>query len=801
LSARELVNLFRDRERRRRPSRRVPLAEFTSLELLDRRILPAVTAAFSAAHGVLTITGNAHNNTIVVSRKLGGTILVNNHTVMGRGGRATVGNTKLIRVSGLGGNDKLSLNERKGSLPMARIFGGDGNDIITGGSGNDQLFGGSGNDTLIGGGGNDLLIGGGGSDAVNGGDGDDTFVWNPGDGSDAIEGEGGADTLQFNGSDANENIDLSANGSRLRLSSEIGNVTMDVSGVEQVNIAALGGADTITVNDQTATDLVLLNLNLSGSAGSGDGQADSVIVNGTDGDDAVQIAAFENGNRIAVCGLLPHVNISGAEGTNDNVTVNTLGGNDVVDASSLSANLIGLTVNGGAGSDTILGSQGKDVVSGGAGDDVAMLGAGDDTFVWNLGDGRDVVDGGAGADTMRFTGSNASEQIDVSANGGRVRLSRHIGNVTMDLGGIETMNLSAMGGADTITVNDLTGTDLTQLNLDLAGANSTNGDGQPDSVIVNGTNGADRIAIGDSTSGITISGLAASVHISGSEASSDGLTVNALGGNDTIAASGLQAGAITLSLNGGDGNDVLNGSDGNDFVNGGTGDDLASMGAGDDTFVWNRGDGSDSVEGGEGFDTMVFDGSNADEQIDVSANGGRIRFLRNVGTVTMDLNGVEAIDFQALGGADTITVNDLTGTDVTELNLDLASAGGSGVGNASADAVIVNGTDGDDALTVAGDASGVSVIGFSARMNITGAETANDRLTINTLGGDDVMDASGLSDAAIPLAANGGDGNDNFIGGAGNDTLIGGAGDDTLVGGPGLDVLDGGPGDNVLIQD
>ena len=36
-------------------------------------------------------------------------------------------------------------------------------------------------------------------------------------------------------------------------------------------------------------------------------------------------------------------------------------------------------------------------------------------------------------------------------------------------------------------------------------------------------------------------------------------------------------------------------------------------------------------------------------------------------SVTMDLNDVEGIDFNALGGADRITVNDLSGTDVTEI--------------------------------------------------------------------------------------------------------------------------------------
>ena len=42
-----------------------------------------------------------------------------------------------------------------------------------------------------------------------------------------------------------------------------------------------------------------------------------------------------------------------------------------------------------------------------------------------------------------------------------------------------------------------------------------------------------------------------------------------------------------------------------------------------------------------------------------------MRFFRDIANVTMDLNDVEAIDFNALGGADTIAVNDLSGTDVT----------------------------------------------------------------------------------------------------------------------------------------
>jgi Ca2+-binding RTX toxin-like protein len=217
------------------------------------------------------------------------------------------------------------------------------------------------------------------------------------------------------------------------------------------------------------------------------------------------------------------------------------------------------------------------------------------------------------------------------------------------------------------------------------------------------------------------------------------------------------------------------------------------------TFVWNPGDGSDVVEGQGGVDTLQFNGSNANENIDLSANGSRLRLFRDVGNVTMDVDGLEVVNVVALGGADTITVNDLSGTAVTDVNLDLASPPGSGTGDGQADTVIVNGTAGDDAITVAGDASGVSVTGLAAQVNIIGAEAANDRLTVNALAGDDVVEASGRAANAIQFVANGGDGDDVLIGSAGNDTLHGGNGDDVLNGNGGVDVLDGGPGNNVII--
>src|SRR4029453_8211660 len=125
------------------------------------------------------------------------------------------------------------------------------------------------------------------------------------------------------------------------------------------------------------------------------------------------------------------------------------------------------------------------------------------------------------------------------------------------------------------------------------------------------------------------------------------------------------------------------------------GNDVAFMGAGDDTFVWDPGDGSDVVEGQDGADTMLFNGAGGPEQVDLSANGNRLRFFRTQGTITMDTRGVERVDFNALGGADPVTVNDLTGTDVTSVNVDLAGTIGGGAGDGSGDRVVVNGTNGN----------------------------------------------------------------------------------------------------------
>src|SRR5262245_9403632 len=76
-----------------------------------------ITAKFNL--GVLTVVGDANNNSIVVSRNAAGNILVNNGAITVSGGNPSVANTTTITVVGAAGNDTLMLDESSGALPRA----------------------------------------------------------------------------------------------------------------------------------------------------------------------------------------------------------------------------------------------------------------------------------------------------------------------------------------------------------------------------------------------------------------------------------------------------------------------------------------------------------------------------------------------------------------------------------------------------------------------------------------------------------------------------------------------------------
>src|SRR5215207_6828523 len=155
--------------------------------------------------------------------------------------------------------------------------------------------------------------------------------------------------------------------------------------------------------------------------------------------------------------------------------VNGLGGNDSITANDGVGALTSLSVDGGAGADTINGSEGADLILGGEADDVLSGGGGDDrivgdrgsdtmnggtgddTLVWNNGDGTDVANGDGGRDDVEVNGAPAAgDAFTVQPNGARIKFDRpNLVPFSIDIGSSETTHANGLGGNDSITVGDV----------------------------------------------------------------------------------------------------------------------------------------------------------------------------------------------------------------------------------------------------------------------------------------------------------------------------------------------------------
>ena len=510
----------------------------------------AITATHVADQ--LEILGDTADNTILVNRDAGGTIFINGGSVAVVDGPATVANTNLILISGNDGADIITLDETAGPLPAATVTGGRGNDIVTLGSG------------------------------------DDTFTWNPGDGSDTVEGRGGTDMVVFNNSSVSDTVDISANGSRVKLAASGSSpVTMDINGVEKIVAKALDLNDFISIHDLAGTGVQQVTADLRGTSGGGNSRVDSVDIEGAAG--GSHIMAIQTGSTIVVNGLAAQITVLGYEAISptpiDHLGFQGLGGDDVIDFSAVAGPVI---VGDGGGNDIVRTGSGNDLINDGAGDDQFFMGDGADTLQWNPGSGSDTVNGEGGADRLLMTGNNSAENFVISASGTHAQLTRDVEAVTMNLTSVERIDLLTLGGDDTVTVNDLTGTGVQTVVINFAGLLSTrNG---ADNVTVNGGAGADRLVIGDI--GLSIFQRAITVtNDSGvqtqfaSSDPADSMHVQGLGGDDTIDATGYLQG-VTLFVDGGAGNDTLIGSAFNDNLTGG---------ADDDTFVYAPGGKADII--------------------------------------------------------------------------------------------------------------------------------------------------------------------------------------------------------------
>ena len=491
-------------------------------------------------------------------------------------------------------------------------------------------------------------------------------------------------------------------------------------------------------------------------AGAATAGVDAVFANGVlvvhgDGLDNTIVLSRDGAGAILVAGgAVPIVGTPTVANTTAMIVVGA-GGEDTITVDETNGALPRSILVGGNGNDTLTGGSGADVLAGLAGTDT-LLGKG----------GTDELYGGADADVL--TGGDADDQAFGEA------------------------------GDDRSIWNPGDDTDLNE------------GGAGFDMVEVNGGNGAEQFTQtpnGNRVRFDRVTPAPFSIDIGTSEA----LFLRMNGGDDSFTGANGLSTLILTTVDGGTGNDTILGTDGDDFLIGSEGDDtidgnrgtdLVALGADDDIFQWDPGDGSDQVEGQEGFDTMLFNGANVSEDFDLSANGDRARFFRNIANITMDLHEVEKVDLRALGGTDNLRVGEMTGTGVIDVTTDLTGSGG--VDDGAPDTVTVDATGSDDVMLVSGGPSNLQVLGLGASVTVTGASATDDRVVARGSAGDDVIDASGVAAGAALLTLDGGGDDDILLGGEGADILLGGEGDDILLGGGGIDVLDDGPGDDVVIQ-
>src|SRR3954471_4611961 len=220
----------------------------------------------------------------------------------------------------------------------------------------------------------------------------------------------------------------------------------------------------------------------------------------------------------------------------------------------------------------------KIAISGGRGND--RIGVGAETA---------KVAGDAGSDRLTVAGTTGADELALARVGKSLRVTR-AGRTAVDAAKVEALQIGLAR------------------------------DGAADNVVVHGTSGADAVSVSGSGQRFDVKGLAVPVTATGADPGADRVTVDGAEGADVITAQKLVAAAVSLTaeggagddsvsggdggdaLNGGEGNDTLGGGRGGDIVTGGRGNDTATLGAGDDVYRWEPGDGSDRVDGQEGAD-------------------------------------------------------------------------------------------------------------------------------------------------------------------------------------------------------
>ena len=537
-----------------------------------------------------------------------------------------------------------------GSTAADYLSGGLGADTLSGGAGDDSLFGGTGDDLLEGGAGADNLTGGTGSDtasyaasdaavsvnlaadtATGGhaegdviamsvenltgsdyadsltGDSQDNILTG-GAGDDALDGGTGYDTAVFSGNFAD--YTLTDNGGSLTVEDTVSSRdgTDTLSGVERLRFADRdvtfrAAADQYSVDIDTPTTLdALANDDLDGL---------TYIV-----DSFTQPA---NGTVTLNNGMFDFTPDTGFEGQ-DSFTYTVKVGDNEYTTTTVSLNVADV-ISGGSSGDTLTGTEFADVFDGKGGvDNISGLG-GDDIFLsygtgtgsgntYDGGDGFDIVQGGDGDDLIRARLIDI-ERIDGGAGYNELGTAFYYdSDETLDLRGIEVVNIDILVGAHYI--DRIYGTEGDDLIDGKTGRDYLYGEGGDDTFIVSGLDygfdsyhggdGFDTIQGDDGDTLIQMYGMSGIERIDGGDGYNI-ISTTGFNSYETLDLRGIEILNID-KIEGRHYRDTIYGTAADDIIDGMQHNDTLYGESGDDTFLYTNGDGTDAYYGGAGYDTL-----------------------------------------------------------------------------------------------------------------------------------------------------------------------------------------------------
>lgn len=244
--------------------------------------------------------------------------------------------------------------------------------------------------------------------------------------------------------------------------------------------------------------------------------------------------------------------------------------------------------------------------------------------------------------------------------------------------GVKKIIALAGAGADRIEVQEGIKADV-ELRGE-AGSDSLSYLGAGSSLLVGG-DGDDQLRAPQGTPGVAAS-------LQGGDGNDD--LEGGLGANELIGGNGndlLLGGPGTNVMQGLAGQDRLVAGPQGDWMDGGGGDDQIAAGEGDDTIfgnrgndqvAWEPGDGNPRVDGGSGTDTFSLLGSQQTDQFVLNtaapASGFEVVWNVDLGEPSLERQvlaaSVERHDAQGRGGADVVTLNEVTNSSIQHIYVD-----------------------------------------------------------------------------------------------------------------------------------